>query len=114
MLSRYLVFVGLLAAIVALNWFLRFDVDERAKGEPLREWKAKATYPKSFVHGLVAFGLTMTGLVLGLHTLAVIVIVFGVLLAFEYSQRFLDWFDVLANGIGIAVAVLLPYLVSLI
>ena len=114
MLMRYLVFAGLLLAIVAANYWLRFDVDERAKGEPLRDWKAKATYPKSYLHALQAFALMMIAAMFGLHTILAVVIVFGALLAFEYSQGFLDWMDVAANGAGIVVAVLLPYLVSLI
>lgn len=109
---NYLIFAGLLFVAVTANYFLRFDVDARQKGESLRDWKAKATYPKSFVHALEAFALMMFSATLGIHTIAAALIVFAGMLAFEWSQRFVDWMDVIANAVGILVAIGLPVVIG--
>jgi hypothetical protein len=107
---NYIILAGLLLALIAANYFLRFDVDTRQKGEPMRDWKAKATYPKSYLHALQAFALMMVAFALAVHVVPAALIVFAGLLAFEWSQGFLDWQDVIANGVGIVAAVAVLYL----
>jgi hypothetical protein len=108
---RYVIFAVLMLAVLAANWFLRFDVDSRPEGTPQREWKAQAAYPKSYLHALQAFALMLVAMfAVGIPTIIAAVAVFVVLLGWEFTQRYLDWMDVAANGAGILLAVALVYL----
>lgn len=106
---NYIVFIVALAAIALVNWKFRIDIDERPKGTPRRAWGAKAAFHKSLFHAIAAYALMLTAFALQLHVIAAAVIVFAGLLAFEYTQAYVDWVDIAANAAGIVAAVALLY-----
>lgn len=108
---RTVIFLVLLVAVIVANKFLRFDVDERPAGSPKRSLWAKAAYPKSYVHALQAFTLTMIAVFLAAMPIVVAVpVVFFALAIFEWTQGYVDYLDIAANGVGVVAAVLLFYL----
>ncbi len=108
---RTVIFLVLLVAVIVANKYLRFDVDERPQDSPKRKLWAKAAYPKSYLHGLQAFTLMMIAVFLAaMPTVVAVPIVFFALALFEWTQGYIDWLDIAANGAGIVAAVALVYL----
>jgi hypothetical protein len=104
--ARWQVILAMLviAIVVGFNRTLRFDPD---LGGYKPAWNNKATYPKMWVHGVTAYMLMDMLLHLGTVWYAATVLMLIAILAYEWSQRFTNEYDIIAGLIGSAIALIL-------
>lgn len=94
-------FLLAIALVVGLNRLTGFD---RSIGETHPHITDRALYPKFYVHWVTAVTISWFMWMCGLTTVEIVALMLIAIPAYEWSQRFFNYLDILAGAIGVATA----------
>lgn len=98
------IFATIVLLIVGLNRTLGFDA---SVGETKPKPTDKATYPKAYVHFVTAMASFWTMVLCGVNFWAAIAIMLVAIPLYEWSQKFINKWDMFFGALGVLTAALI-------